>query len=182
MERGMRRKPANDIQFGRYKPPGVNPGLVTRGNPGAKAPAAYAAATSRESRELSSDELQWEDEDDEAGGYQYDEENNDYDAQSPRQEDVFRADAAPRQSPSDGRRFECTLSHELCNQHDPLVIVSRNVNNAGKNLVAVLSSVSCSARTECSVAPTSGGGGLAAEKVAVLTGRLGHGELSDETR
>ncbi|KAG7376261.1 hypothetical protein PHYPSEUDO_013917 [Phytophthora pseudosyringae] len=70
MERGMRRKPANDIQFGRYKPP----------------------ATCRESRELSPDELHWEDEDDEAYGYQYDEEDNDYDVQSPRQEDVFRAE------------------------------------------------------------------------------------------
>ncbi|KAG7384961.1 hypothetical protein PHYPSEUDO_002043 [Phytophthora pseudosyringae] len=57
MERGMCRKPANDIQCGRYKPPGVNPGPVTRGNPGAKVPAAYVAATSRESRKLSSDEF-----------------------------------------------------------------------------------------------------------------------------
>ncbi|KAG7375725.1 hypothetical protein PHYPSEUDO_015455 [Phytophthora pseudosyringae] len=103
MERGMRRKPANDIQFCRYKPPGVNPEPVTRGNPGAKAPAAYVAATSRESRELSSDELQWEAEGDEAYGYQYDEEDNDYDVQSPRQEDAFRAEGPRGFAPWDDR-------------------------------------------------------------------------------
>ncbi|KAG7380094.1 hypothetical protein PHYPSEUDO_007800 [Phytophthora pseudosyringae] len=64
MERGRRRKPTIDLQF----------------------------ATSRESREPSSEELQWEDDDDEAYGYQYNEEDNDYDVQSPRQEGVFRAD------------------------------------------------------------------------------------------
>ncbi|KAG7380506.1 hypothetical protein PHYPSEUDO_007168 [Phytophthora pseudosyringae] len=92
MERGMHWKPVTDIQFGRYKPPGVNPGPMTRDNPGAKAPTAYVAATSREYRELSSDELQWEDEDDEDSGYQYDEEDNDYDVQSSCQEYAFRAD------------------------------------------------------------------------------------------
>ncbi|OWZ03342.1 hypothetical protein PHMEG_00024944 [Phytophthora megakarya] len=31
MEQGMRRKPANDAQFGRHKPQGIGPGVTTRG-------------------------------------------------------------------------------------------------------------------------------------------------------
>ncbi|OWZ01114.1 hypothetical protein PHMEG_00027567 [Phytophthora megakarya] len=75
MERGMRRKPANDVQFGRHKPQGVGPGITTRGGGGA-----YAAVANPEVPEppqaLDTEGLRWEDEDDSGYGYQYDEEND----------------------------------------------------------------------------------------------------------
>ncbi|OWZ05128.1 LOW QUALITY PROTEIN: hypothetical protein PHMEG_00022840 [Phytophthora megakarya] len=44
MEQCMRRKPANDVQFGRHKPQGVGPGATSRGG----ARGAYAAMATPE--------------------------------------------------------------------------------------------------------------------------------------
>ncbi|OWZ12932.1 hypothetical protein PHMEG_00013829 [Phytophthora megakarya] len=57
MERGRRRKPANDVQFGRHKPQGAGPGV---GVP--------------EPQVLDPGDLGWEDEDHSGYQYQYDEE------------------------------------------------------------------------------------------------------------
>ncbi|OWY99202.1 Eukaryotic/viral aspartic protease [Phytophthora megakarya] len=91
MERGMRRKAANDVQFGRHKPQGMGPGIATRGGGGA-----YAAVANPEVP-------RWEDEDGSGYGYQYDEENDEaYDGLVD-QEEVFRAEAPGSWNEPNGR-------------------------------------------------------------------------------
>ncbi|OWY93247.1 hypothetical protein PHMEG_00037430 [Phytophthora megakarya] len=89
MEQGMRRKPANDVQFGRHKPQGAGPGVTTRGGGGAYA----AMATSEVPEPQAPDDEGREEEDDPGYGYQYDVENDEaYDGLVD-QEEVFRAEA-----------------------------------------------------------------------------------------
>ncbi|GMF31554.1 unnamed protein product [Phytophthora fragariaefolia] len=91
MDRGMRRKPANDIQFGRYNPLRTNPGPQGRPTPGVKARMAYRADVPWESRGSASGDLQWDDDSEEDEyGYQYD--DNEYDYEFLPQEEVFRAE------------------------------------------------------------------------------------------
>ncbi|OWY94903.1 hypothetical protein PHMEG_00035240, partial [Phytophthora megakarya] len=90
MEQGMRRKPANDVQFGRHKPQGTGPGAPARGGSGAYA--AVAAPEIPEPQVPDPGDLRWEDEDDSGYGYQYDEVNDEaYDGLVD-QEEVYRAD------------------------------------------------------------------------------------------
>ncbi|OWZ03938.1 hypothetical protein PHMEG_00024249 [Phytophthora megakarya] len=92
MEQGMRRKPVNDVQFGRHKPQGVGAGVATRGEGGD-----YAALTP------DTEGLRWEDEDDSGYGYQYDAENDEaYDGLVD-QEKVFRAEALVLWNERNGR-------------------------------------------------------------------------------
>ncbi|OWZ04146.1 hypothetical protein PHMEG_00024001 [Phytophthora megakarya] len=67
MEQGMRRKPANDVQFGRQKPQGTGPGAPARGGSGAYA--AMAAPEIPEPQTPDSGDLRWEGEGD--SGYRY---------------------------------------------------------------------------------------------------------------
>ncbi|OWZ01891.1 hypothetical protein PHMEG_00026650 [Phytophthora megakarya] len=69
MEQGMRRKPANDVQFGRH-----NPGSPARGGSGAYV--AMAAPKIPEPPVPDPEDLRWEDKNDSGYGYQYDEEND----------------------------------------------------------------------------------------------------------
>ncbi|OWY92140.1 hypothetical protein PHMEG_00038975 [Phytophthora megakarya] len=91
MEQGMRRKPANDVQFGRHKPQGTGSGAPARVGSGA-----YAAMASPEIPEPqvpNPGDLRWEEEDDSGYGYQYDEDNDEaYDGLVD-QEEVYRAEA-----------------------------------------------------------------------------------------
>ncbi|OWZ11335.1 hypothetical protein PHMEG_00015656 [Phytophthora megakarya] len=80
MERGMCRKPANDVQFGSHKPQGV---------PETQAP--------------DTEGLRWEDEDDSGYGYPYDEENDEAYAGLVDQEEVFRAEAPRLWNERNGR-------------------------------------------------------------------------------
>ncbi|OWZ09059.1 hypothetical protein PHMEG_00018298 [Phytophthora megakarya] len=98
MKQGMRRKPANDVQFGRHKPQGVEP----------QAP--------------DTEDLRWEDEDDSGYGYQYDEENDEaYDGLVDQEEVSRRSSgvvewpqrAFPKSSRPQGRRSSRS-SQTLC--------------------------------------------------------------------
>ncbi|OWZ09696.1 Eukaryotic/viral aspartic protease [Phytophthora megakarya] len=91
MEQGMRRKPANDAQFGRHKPQGIGPGVTTRGGSGAYAAMATPEAPEPQTPDV--DDLRWEDKDDSGYSYQYDEENDDAYDGLVEQEEVFRAKA-----------------------------------------------------------------------------------------
>ncbi|EGZ06247.1 hypothetical protein PHYSODRAFT_246575 [Phytophthora sojae] len=71
MERGLRRRPGNDVQFGRYKPPGVSSGAAPRTARAAKVSAAYLATAPKEEEVTSSRQLQWDDDMDSDYGYQY---------------------------------------------------------------------------------------------------------------
>ncbi|OWY98530.1 Eukaryotic/viral aspartic protease [Phytophthora megakarya] len=101
MEQGMRRKPANDVQFGRHKPQGVSPGVTARGGGGAYA--AMAASEVPEPQVPDDEGLRWEDEDDSGYGYQYDVDNDEtYDGLVD-QEEVFRAEAPGGWNERNGR-------------------------------------------------------------------------------
>ncbi|OWY90064.1 hypothetical protein PHMEG_00041983, partial [Phytophthora megakarya] len=101
MEQGMRRKPANDVQFGRHKPQGVSAGVTARGGGGAYA--AMATPEVPEPQAPDDEGLRWEDEDDSGYGYQYDVENDEaYDGLVD-QEEVFRAEAPGGWNERNGR-------------------------------------------------------------------------------
>ncbi|OWY94159.1 hypothetical protein PHMEG_00036190, partial [Phytophthora megakarya] len=101
MEQGMRRKPANDVQFGRHKPQGTGLGVPARGGPGAYA--AMAAPEIPEPQVPDPGDLRWEEEDDSGYGYQYDEENDEaYDGLVD-QEEVFRAEVPGSWNDRNGR-------------------------------------------------------------------------------
>ncbi|OWZ03062.1 LOW QUALITY PROTEIN: hypothetical protein PHMEG_00025274 [Phytophthora megakarya] len=100
MEQGMRRKPANDVQFGRHKPQGTSPGAPARGGSGRMPPWQLPKFPIRAPDPGA---LRWEDEDDSGYGYQYDEENDEaYDGLVD-QEEVFRAEAPGSWNDRNGR-------------------------------------------------------------------------------
>ncbi|EGZ10385.1 hypothetical protein PHYSODRAFT_337208 [Phytophthora sojae] len=93
MERGLRRRPANDVQFGRHKPSAVSSGVAARGTSGAKAPAAYLSVAPQTDDTAPTRPLQWDDDVDSDYGYQYDDEDDDDEVHSLKQEDVYRAES-----------------------------------------------------------------------------------------
>ncbi|OWZ00913.1 hypothetical protein PHMEG_00027796 [Phytophthora megakarya] len=101
MEQGMRRKPANDMQFGRHKPQGTGPGAPARGGSGAYA--AMAAPEIPEPQVPDPGDLRWEDEDDSGYGYQYDEGNDEAYEGLFDQEEVFRAEVPGSWNDRNGR-------------------------------------------------------------------------------
>ncbi|OWY99665.1 hypothetical protein PHMEG_00029301 [Phytophthora megakarya] len=100
MEQGMRRKPANDVQFGRHKPQGEGPGIATRGGRSLRG---CSESEAPEPQVPDTEGLRWEDEVDSGYGYQYDEENDEaYDGLVD-QEEVFRAEAPGLWNDRNGR-------------------------------------------------------------------------------
>ncbi|OWZ13741.1 hypothetical protein PHMEG_00012879 [Phytophthora megakarya] len=74
MEQGIRRKPANYVQFGRCKPQGTCPGAPARGASGSYA--AMATSEVLDAQTTDPEDLRWEGEGGPDYGYQYDEEND----------------------------------------------------------------------------------------------------------